>query len=208
MQRAQAFFARDPDGYLHQPWWLAACRERWSPNVAGEAWLIRSRGTSKPATCPHTIVPAFAFLDSRVHPLARSAARSGRPVILGGGDLPQNFVSALVIEVVTDPTARGRTLQILGPQKLTMTEVALERQAAAEREPIGERDKPRHSATGTSSNSTPISVEVSESCGCPWIGLPGSGHCFESEPDLAWIAAENAKKAHRARDIRHAVAPA
>ena len=67
-----------------------------------------------------TIVRATAFFELWIGVLSQSAARSGRPLVFGRGDNPINFVSvtdvaALVEHVVTDPAARGRTLQIGGP---------------------------------------------------------------------------------------------
>lgn len=93
---------------------------------------------------PYTIVQASAFLELWVDLLAQSAKRGGRPVILGHGGVRRNFVSvrdvaALVDEVVMDPGARGKTVQIVGPQNLTLNELALALQTAA-----GRTSAPRH----------------------------------------------------------------
>lgn len=58
-----------------------------------------------------------------------TAEKSNRPLVFGRGHNPINFVSvvdvaALVERVVTDATSRGQTLEIGGPENLTMTEVA------------------------------------------------------------------------------------
>ena len=91
-----------------------------------------------------TIVRATAFLELWIDVLSQTAARSGRPVVFGRGDNPINFVSvedvaALVEHAVTDPAARGRTLQIGGPENLTFNQLAAALQAAA-----GRSSKPRH----------------------------------------------------------------
>ena len=87
---------------------------------------------------PATIVRATAFLELWLEILERTAGRSQRPLVLGRGDTPQNFVSvadvaALVERVVTDPGARGATLEIGGPEDLTMNQLGLAVQLAAGR---------------------------------------------------------------------------
>lgn len=91
-----------------------------------------------------TIVRATAFFELWIGVLSQSAARSGRPLVFGRGDNPINFVSvtdvaALVEHVVTDPAARGRILQIGGPEHLTFNQLAAAIQAAA-----GRTSTPRH----------------------------------------------------------------
>ena len=91
-----------------------------------------------------TVVRAAAFLETWTDLLKKTAARSGRPLVFGKGENPINFVSvidvaALVERAVTDPSTRGRTLEIGGPQNLTLNEVALAVQAAA-----GRTSPPRH----------------------------------------------------------------
>lgn len=92
---------------------------------------------------PATIVRSTAFLELWIELLLRTARRSNRPVVFGRGQNPINFVStrdvaALVVDVVTDP-ARGQTLQIGGPDNLTLDQLAL--MAAAHR---GEATTLRH----------------------------------------------------------------
>jgi uncharacterized protein YbjT (DUF2867 family) len=91
-----------------------------------------------------TIVRATAFLELWIDILSRTAARSGRPVVFGRGDNPINFVSvtdvaALVEHVVADPAARGRIIEIGGPDDLTFNQLAAAIQAAA-----GRTSAPRH----------------------------------------------------------------
>ena len=59
----------------------------------------------------------------------RQQATSGRPVIFGRGANPINFVSvsdvaALVERAVVDPSTRGATFEIGGPQNLSFNELA------------------------------------------------------------------------------------
>ena len=93
---------------------------------------------------PATIVRATAFLETWVGLLRHTAVRSGRPLVFGRGDNPINFVStidvaALVERAVTDPSTRGQTLEIGGPENLTLTELAAAVQRAA-----GWPGSPRH----------------------------------------------------------------
>jgi uncharacterized protein YbjT (DUF2867 family) len=78
---------------------------------------------------PTTIVRATAYLDLWVEVLKQTAQRSGRPLVFGRGDNPINFVAvrdvaALVERVVIDPSTRGRTLEIGGPENLTFNQLA------------------------------------------------------------------------------------
>jgi NADH dehydrogenase len=91
-----------------------------------------------------TIVRATAFLELWVDVLAKTAARSGRPVVFGNGDNPINFVSVmdvagLVDRAVTDPATRGRILEIGGPDNLSLNQLAAAIQHAA-----GGPAAPRH----------------------------------------------------------------
>jgi uncharacterized protein YbjT (DUF2867 family) len=93
---------------------------------------------------PAIIVRATAFLELWIDLLTSTAGRSGRPLVLGRGQNPINFVSvhdvaALVERVVTDQEPSGRTLEIGGPDTLTLT--ALARMVATSR---GGSREPRH----------------------------------------------------------------
>jgi uncharacterized protein YbjT (DUF2867 family) len=94
-----------------------------------------------------TIVRATAFLELWIDLLAKTAARSGRPVVFGRGDNPINFVSVvdvagLVEHAVTDPATRGRVLEIGGPDNLSLNQLAAAIQRAAGR-PAAPRHVPR-----------------------------------------------------------------
>lgn len=91
-----------------------------------------------------TVVRATAFMELWIDLLRQTAGRSGRPLVFGRGDNPVNFVSvtdvaALVDRAVTDPTMRGTTLEIGGPENLTLNQAAHAVQAAA-----GRSSAPRH----------------------------------------------------------------
>jgi NADH dehydrogenase len=93
---------------------------------------------------PATIVRATAFLELWIGLLASTAGRSNRPLVFGRGRNSINFVSvrdvaALVERVVADQQPPGCTLEIGGPDTLTLT--ALARMVAASRGGSGE---PRH----------------------------------------------------------------
>ncbi len=93
---------------------------------------------------PATIVRATAFLELWIEVLRSTAGRSNRPLVFGRGQNPINFVSvrdvaALVQHAVTERETRGETLEIGGPENLTLTQLA--RFAAAER---GSSIGPRH----------------------------------------------------------------
>jgi NADH dehydrogenase len=93
---------------------------------------------------PATIVRATAFLELWIDLLTSTAGRSSRPLVFGRGRNPVNFVSvrdvaALIERVVTDQEPHSRTLEIGGPDTLTLT--ALARMVAASR---GGSREPRH----------------------------------------------------------------
>ena len=93
---------------------------------------------------PATIVRATAFAELWIELLRRTSGRSNRPLVFGRGENPINFVSvcdvaALVGRVVTDPATRGQTLEIGGPEDLTLDQLA--RMIAANR---GDATTPRH----------------------------------------------------------------
>ena len=96
---------------------------------------------------PLTILRATAYLDLWIDILRQTATRSGRPVVLGRGANPINFVSvvdvaSIVDRAVTDASARGRILEICGPACLTMNELAAAVQDA-DRRPAAPRHAPR-----------------------------------------------------------------
>jgi uncharacterized protein YbjT (DUF2867 family) len=93
---------------------------------------------------PWTIVRATAFAEFWLDLLDKTAGTSGRPVIFGRGSNPINFVSvsdvaALAERAVLDPSARGATLQIGGPQNASFNELAADLQRAS-----GRTAPPRH----------------------------------------------------------------
>lgn len=91
-----------------------------------------------------SIIRATAFLETWIGLLERTATRSGRPLVFGGGDNPINFVSvaevaSLVERVVLDASSRGTLFEIGGPENLTLNQLALAIQRAAKR-----TSQPRH----------------------------------------------------------------
>ena len=78
---------------------------------------------------PWTIVRATAFLETWIEVIAQTKDRSGRLVVFGRGRNPINFVSvhdvaAVVARVIADPGVRGQTIEIGGPENLTLTALA------------------------------------------------------------------------------------
>jgi NADH dehydrogenase len=95
-----------------------------------------------------TVVRSSAFLETWTTILEKTAGRSGRPMVFGRGDNPINFVAAsdvatLLANAVTDPTTRGRIIEVSGPVDLTLNEVAGEVMRAA-----GRPGAPRHLPRG------------------------------------------------------------
>lgn len=93
---------------------------------------------------PWTIVRATAFAEFWLDLLDKTAGTSGRPVIFGRGNNPINFVSvsdvaALAERAVLDPSARGATFQIGGPQNVSFNELTASLQRAS-----GRTAPPRH----------------------------------------------------------------
>jgi NADH dehydrogenase len=93
---------------------------------------------------PATVVRATAFAELWVEILRKTAGRSGRPVVFGRGDNPVNFVcvddvAAAVEYAVVEPTTRGTTMQIGGPDTVTLSALAALVQAAD-----GGTGQPRH----------------------------------------------------------------
>jgi len=87
---------------------------------------------------PLTVIRCSAYLELWVSILQQTAQRSGRPVVFGRGQNPINFVSvtdvaAIVDRAVSDRSARGQTVQVTGPENLTMNELATVVQSAAGR---------------------------------------------------------------------------
>jgi uncharacterized protein YbjT (DUF2867 family) len=87
---------------------------------------------------PWTVVRATAFAEFWLDLLDQTAATSGRPIIFGCGGNPINFVSvsdvaALVERTLVDPSTRGATFEIGGPQNLSFNELAEGLQRASKR---------------------------------------------------------------------------
>jgi uncharacterized protein YbjT (DUF2867 family) len=106
---------------------LELCRMKY----AAEAYL-RASGLA------WSIIRATTFLETWIGLLERTARGSGRPVVFGSGDNPINFVSVadvatLVERVVLDTSTRGSTLEIGGPENLTLNQLASAVQRAAKR---------------------------------------------------------------------------
>ena len=93
---------------------------------------------------PWTIVRATAFAEFWLDLLDKTSGASGRPVIFGRGTNHINFVSvsdvaALAERAVVDPSARGATFEIGGPEDVSFNELAARLQRAA-----GRTAPPRH----------------------------------------------------------------
>lgn len=76
-----------------------------------------------------TIIRPAAFMETWSEIVGEPLLRTGRTRVFGRGKNPINFVSlrdvaALVDTAVADPDLRGVTLDIAGPQDLTMNDVA------------------------------------------------------------------------------------
>ena len=95
------------------------------------------------SAAPWTIVRSTAFLETWIDLMVQTTDRAGRVLVFGRGDNPINFVSVrdvgtLVECVIADPGARMQTLDIGGPEHLTMTSLA------GAVQPAGPDVAPRH----------------------------------------------------------------
>jgi NADH dehydrogenase len=74
-----------------------------------------------------TIIRPTAYMETWCEVLGRPLLEHGRSVVLGRGRNPINWVSvvdvARVVELaILDPALHGRTIEVSGPENLTMTE--------------------------------------------------------------------------------------
>lgn len=79
--------------------------------------------------CPSTVVRPAAFVQTWLEVLRSSAGRGRRPRVLGRADNPIPWVdvhevAAVVVGAVEDPALRGRTLDLAGPERLTLDQLA------------------------------------------------------------------------------------
>lgn len=79
--------------------------------------------------CRWTVVRSDAFAQTWFDVLEQTAAKTHRPMIFGDGDNPIGWVAvdevaALVEHAVLEPSLRGRTLEISGPERLTLAQLA------------------------------------------------------------------------------------
>jgi NADH dehydrogenase len=100
--------------------------------------------TLRASGIPWAIVRATAFMETWGTIMSRPLLASGKIVVFGRGDNPVNFVcaadvAALVARAATDPSVRGRVLELGGPDNLTFNQVAAILQQGA-----GRRGTVRH----------------------------------------------------------------
>jgi NADH dehydrogenase len=79
--------------------------------------------------CPWTVVRSDAFAQTWFDVLEQTAATSHRPLVFGRGTNPIGWVdvhevAALVEHAALEPSLRGRTLEISGPERLTLEQLA------------------------------------------------------------------------------------
>lgn len=91
-----------------------------------------------------TIIRPDAFEETWVEILEQTAGKRGRPLVFGRGDNPYAWVSARkvaaeVVRAATDPSTRGCTLDVRGPQPRTLEQLA--RQVMSDHDWQGD---PRH----------------------------------------------------------------
>lgn len=95
---------------------------------------------------PWTIVRSPAFVETWVEVLRETATRSGRPVVFGHGDNPVGFVGVAqvadaVVAAVRDPGQRGRVVEVVAAENLTLNELA-SRVATTDGRPLPPRHVP------------------------------------------------------------------
>lgn len=79
--------------------------------------------------CPGTVIRPAAFVQTWLDVLRDSAGRGQRPRVLGRGDNPIPWVdvrevAAAVVRAVEDRSLRSRTLDVVGPERLTLDQLA------------------------------------------------------------------------------------
>jgi NADH dehydrogenase len=102
---------------------------------------------------PWTVIRATPFLETWIRLLRQTAARSGRALVFGRGQQPIAFVSvrdvaAVVVDAATQPGRGCQVVEISGPERLTMVQLAgavqsASLQSAAVQSAAG-RKAPRH----------------------------------------------------------------
>ena len=80
-------------------------------------------------SCPWTVIRSEAFAQTWIDILRQTAGRSGRPLVFGDGVNPIAWVdvddvAALVERAVLDLGLRGRILEIAGPERLGLLDLA------------------------------------------------------------------------------------
>ena len=78
---------------------------------------------------PWTIIRPGAFEETWVQILEQTAGRRGRPVVFGRGDnplawTPVDVVAAQVVRAVLEPGLRGQTIDVTGPERRTLEQLA------------------------------------------------------------------------------------
>lgn len=79
--------------------------------------------------CRWTVVRSDAFAQTWFDVLEQTAGKSCRPMVFGAGNNPIGWVdvhevAALVEHAVLEPSLRGRVLEISGPERLTLEQLA------------------------------------------------------------------------------------
>jgi len=78
---------------------------------------------------PSSVVRAAAFAELWAEIVEQTAGRARRPLVFGSADRPIWWVSVddvaeAAVRVVLDPSYRGRTVEIVGPEGITLTGLA------------------------------------------------------------------------------------
>lgn len=83
-----------------------------------------------------TIIRPSSYMETWLSVLREPLSRSGKIVVFGRGENPINFVAAgdvaaIVERAVVDPALRGRTIDVGGPENLTLNNLATRIEQAA-----------------------------------------------------------------------------
>ena len=90
----------------------------------------QTEGYLKASGLNYTILRPSAFMEWHAHNfLGKGILETGKTSILGGGNNPVNFVAVkdvarFAVLALTDPRAKGQTIEIGGPENFTKNEVA------------------------------------------------------------------------------------
>jgi uncharacterized protein YbjT (DUF2867 family) len=156
-----------------------------------------------------TVLRPTSYIETWIPLVAGKLTSGGPALVLGHGDNPINFVSVqdvamLVERAITDPALRNRTIDLIGSDNLSMTELA--RQLGATRV----RHVPRAGQRAASVLLAPVAPAAARAARAAAVMdttdmTADAGPLRAAFPDLTWhSAADVANKWTAGHGVRHA----